>query len=72
MKTFQQFQEQLERGRLTPATPAQTQQQRASSVRRASMISTKMRHRAQDELGAHQSNMTTLLRKSGTTIRSGH
>ena len=72
MKTFQQFQEQLERGRLTPNTPAQTQQQRVSSVKRASMISTKMRGRAEDELNAHQSNMRTLLKKSGSNIRSGH
>lgn len=72
MKTFQQFQEQLERGRLTPATPAQTQQQRVSSVKRASMISTKMRGRASDELDSHQSNMRTLLKKSGEDIKGAH
>ena len=72
MKTFQQFQEQLERGRLVPNTPAQTQQQRVSSVKRASMIATKMRGKYQDELNAHQSNMRTLLKKSGEDIKGAH
>jgi len=72
MKTFREFSEQLERGRLTPNTPAQTQQQRVSSVKRASMISTKMRGRASDELDSHQTNMRTLLKKSGEDIRGAH
>jgi uncharacterized FlaG/YvyC family protein len=72
MKTFRQFQEQLERGDFTPNTPAQTQQQRDSSVKRASMISRKMRSRSDDELDAHQSNMRTLLKKSGEDIRGAH
>jgi uncharacterized FlaG/YvyC family protein len=72
MKTFREFSEQLERGDFTPNTPAQTQQQRDSSVKRASMISRKMRSRSDDELNAHQSNMRTLLKKSGEDIRGAH
>jgi hypothetical protein len=72
MKTFSEFNEQLERGRLTPSTPAQTQQQRATSARRANVIARRMRNRAEDELSAHQSNMRTLLKKSGDDMRSSH
>lgn len=72
MKTFSEFNEQLQRGNLTPATPAQTQQQRATSARRASVITRKMRNRAEDELAAHQANMRTLLKKSGEDIRGSH
>ena len=72
MKTFSEFSEQLERGRLTPSTPAQTQQQRATSARRANVIARRMRNRAEDELSAHQSNMRTLLKKSGEDIRGSH
>jgi hypothetical protein len=31
-----------------------------------------MRHRAEDELSAHQSNMRTLLKKSGEDIKGSH
>lgn len=72
MKTFRQFQEQLQRGNLTPATPAQTQRQRETSARRANVIARRLRNRAEDELTAHQSNMRTLLKKSGDTMRSSH
>ena len=72
MKTFSEFNEQLQRGRLTPATPAQTQQQRATSARRANVIARRMRNRAEDELSAHQANMRTLLKKSGEDIRGSH
>lgn len=72
MKTFRQFQEQLQRGRLVPATPAQTQRQRETSARRANVIARRLRNRAEDELSAHQSNMTTLLKKSGDDMRVGH
>jgi hypothetical protein len=43
MKSFKDFQEKLERGRLTPSTPAQTQQQQATSARRANVIARRMR-----------------------------
>lgn len=72
MKTFRQFQEQLVKGRLTPATPAQTQRQRETSARRANVIARRLRNRAEDELTAHQSNMRTLLKKSGDDMRSSH
>lgn len=72
MKTFGEFSEQLVRGNLTPSTPAQTQQQRATSAKRASVIARRMRNRAEDELEAHQSNMRTLLKKSGEDIRASH
>ena len=72
MKTFSEFNEQLQRGRLTPATPAQTQQQRATSAKRASVISRRLRGKAEDELSAHQANMRTLLKKSGEDIKGSH
>jgi hypothetical protein len=72
MKSFKDFQEQLERGRLTPSTPTQTQQQRATSARRANVIARRMRHRAEDELSSHQANMRTLLKKSGEDIKGSH
>jgi hypothetical protein len=72
MKTFSEFNEQLQRGNLEPSTPAQTQQQRATSARRANVIARRMRNRAEDELSAHQANMRTLLKKSGENIRGSH
>ena len=73
MKSFKDFQEQLVAGQATPSTPAQTQQQRATSAKRASVITRRMKNRAEDELSAHQSNMRTLLRKDGgTDVRGGH
>lgn len=72
MKTFSEFCEQLVRGNLTPATPAQTQQQRATSAKRATVIARRMRNRAEDEMAAHQANIRTLLKKSGEDIRGSH
>lgn len=72
MKTFSEFNEQLVRGNLTPATPAETQQQRATSAKRASVIARRMRNKTEDELEAHQANMRTLLKKGGEDIRGSH
>lgn len=72
MKTFREFCEQVVGGRLQPATPQQTAQQRSQSVRRATTINRQLRMKSRDELDAHQANMRTLLKKSDEDIRGSH
>lgn len=73
MKTFQQFLEQTERGRVQIWSPQDYERHRRVSTTRARSVASKMQQKSQDELSAHQSNIRTLLSKrSDTQIRGSH